>query len=63
MRGKAQMVINMMGRIAMVVLGGFGFVALQFFNGRGVFVLFGIISFVAAVAIYTMPYCTSNSKA
>ena len=47
----------------MIFLGGAGLVTLQFLNGRGVFVLFGAISLAATVAMYTMPYCTSNPKA
>ena len=62
-RGKAQMAINMLARLTMIFLGGAGLVTLQFLNGRGVFVLFGAISLAATVAMYTMPYCTSNPKA
>lgn len=57
------MAINMLARLTMIFLGGAGLVTLQFLNGRGVFVLFGAISLAATVAMYTMPYCTSNPKA
>jgi hypothetical protein len=47
----------------MIFLGGIGLYTLQLFNGRGVFGLFGVLSLAAAVAMYTMPYCTTNVKA
>ena len=56
------MVINLLGRIVMTFLGGVGLYTLQWFNGRGVFLLFGVISLAATVAMYTMPHCTTKAK-
>ena len=56
------MVINMLGRIVMIFLGGVGLYTLQWFSGRGIFLLFGVNSLAATVAMYTMPYCTTKAK-
>jgi len=63
MRGKAQAMTNLVARIMMAILGGVGLYTLDFFNGRGIFILFGLTLLAATVSMYTMPYCTSNSKA
>lgn len=58
LRGKAMGIFNVSGRMAIAILGFLGVSALYWFDGKGLYLLFTLLSFSSCVFVYNMPFCT-----
>ena len=59
LRGKAQSVSTLLGRSSVIFLGVIGLPATQWLNGNGIYVIFGGLSFLALICVYTLPQRTT----
>ncbi len=58
LRGKAMGIFNVAGRLAIAILGFLGVSALYWFGGKGLYLIFMILSFISFVFMSKMPFCT-----
>jgi hypothetical protein len=57
-RGKAMGIFSLAGRIATTALGFVGVLALYWLDGKGLYLIFFILSLISSFCMYKMPYCT-----
>lgn len=55
-------IFSVCGRVATTILGMIGISALDWLNGKGLYFIFVLISFLAAGLVYRMPYCTLGRR-
>jgi hypothetical protein len=51
-------IFNVAGRMAIAILGFLGVSALYWFDGKGLYIIFGILAFLSSFFIFKMPFCT-----
>jgi len=61
-RGKALGICSFSGRIGATLLGLAGMYAMKWFGGKGLYVLFIILTGSSGYGAYTMPFCTINKS-
>jgi hypothetical protein len=55
-------VFSVCGRVATTFLGIIGISALEWANGRGLYYIFLLLTFLTSLSVYQMPYCTLGRK-
>lgn len=51
-------IFNVAGRMAIAILGFLGVSALYWFDGKGLYMIFTVLSLLSFVLIFKMPFCT-----
>ena len=51
-------IFSLIGRIATTLLGFVGVMALDWIDGKGLYIILFFLSFFSSIFMYKMPYCT-----